>query len=160
MAKRVHGEIEEAYTGGFGPKARNKFLEVLEDTGNISESLRAIGTRRASLKRYLNTHPEFAKLYHAALGTGIESIHDEAIRRARDGVEQNVWYKGEVVGTDTKHSDALMLALLKAHHPAFRDKIEVSGPDGGPIELAAVKQRFEDIVTRHHAVAHAEEGDG
>jgi hypothetical protein len=89
------------------------------------------------------TDEEFAKEWDMALEEAIDSLEQEAWRRARDGVDDPVIHKGmmtmhvvtdPLTGEETvqpltvkKYSDRLMEVLLKAHRPKFRDKVEHSG---------------------------------
>lgn len=49
----------------------------------------------------------------AATEVGAMQLESEAIRRAKVGVEEAVYYQGAVVGYETKYSDTLMTLLLK-----------------------------------------------
>lgn len=49
----------------------------------------------------------------AATEVGAMQLESEAIRRAKVGIEEGVYYQGEVVGYETKYSDTLMTLLLK-----------------------------------------------
>lgn len=51
-------------------------------------------------------------------------LENEALRRALKGTEEHVFYKGEITGAKTKYSDALLIALLKAHCPEKYGKAE------------------------------------
>jgi len=53
---------------------------------------------------------------------GMEALEDEAIRRGKDGIEEPVFYQGEVCGHVRKFSDVLLMFALKANRPEkFRD---------------------------------------
>lgn len=100
-------------------------------------------------KRYVNYGAveefEDAMLAHA------DVLEAECIRRAFKGVEQDVWYQGEKVGTKIVYSDQLLLAALKARHPAYADKqkIDMSSSDGS----MATKQN--DVIAAARRIAFA-----
>ena len=48
---------------------------------------------------------------------GVDLLEAELHKRAFEGVERPVYYKGEQVGTWRFYSDALAMFLLKAHRP-------------------------------------------
>ena len=52
------------------------------------------------------------------------SAGDLAVKKFQTGV----FYKGEVVGSTKKYSDRLLMFLLKAHDPKFRDGVKVEQP--------------------------------
>jgi hypothetical protein len=94
--------------------------------------------------------PEFAAAWEEALEEATDLLEEEARRRAHDGYEEPVYYKGTQCGVITRYSDQLMITLLKAHRPAkFRENIrqELSGPDGGPIRTQDVSDMStEDLL--------------
>jgi hypothetical protein len=57
-----------------------------------------------------------------------DHIRGEAKRRAIDGWEEPLFWKGQPTGhTIRKKSDRMLELLLKAHCPEFRDTIEHKG---------------------------------
>jgi hypothetical protein len=50
---------------------------------------------------------------------GAQGLISEATRRAVRGIEEDIYYKGEVVGQKTLYSDGLLSKLLEANIPKF-----------------------------------------
>lgn len=74
---------------------------------------------------------------------------DEADRRAMDGVEEGVWYKGKKVGKQVKYSDNLLKVMLAAGDPdRFSDKRDVrhSGGVSLKLTLSGVRGNREKVV--------------
>ena len=95
------------------------FLAALAETGMVGEAAARAGVPRASLYRKKAADPDFAAAWATALEAGLDGLRDEAVRRARDGVEETVWHRGEPVGTRRRYSDQLLMFLLRAHQPAL-----------------------------------------
>lgn len=116
--------------------ARERFLAVLIETGNVSEAARAVNVSRNAVYLLKERDVGFAKLWDEAVETSIDALELEARRRALHGYEKPVWYKGEQVGTMTEYSDRLIELLLKAHRPnKFRERVELSqGQSSGEAE--------------------------
>lgn len=113
-----------------------RFLEALADYGNVSAACRLAKVSRDTAYRHRNTDVDFATAWEAAAALGVESLEDEARRRAYKGVRKPVYQKGELVGYVQEYSDTLMIFLLKAHKPEkYRERHEFSGPNGGPIPI-------------------------
>lgn len=115
------------------------FLEALADTCNVREACRAADIARNSAYLWRNDDAEFARKWATALQIGAEALEDEAVRRAKDGVDEPVFHKGAVCGLVRKYSDTLLIFLLKGARPekySERVKAEHSGPDGAPIPIA------------------------
>lgn len=99
------------------PKKKKAFLERLAATGNVTDCAAALRLARPTLYRHRKEDSEFAQAWNEAIELAVEVLEDEAKRRAVDGVEEPVYYKGEVCGTVRKYSDTLLIVLLKAHKP-------------------------------------------
>jgi hypothetical protein len=52
---------------------------------------------------------------------GMQGLVSEAIRRGARGVDEDVYYKGDVVGQKRVYSDGQLQTLLKAKIPEFTD---------------------------------------
>ena len=59
----------------------------------------------------------------------MDLLEGEARRRAT-GIKRDVWYAGEVVGSESVYSDTLLMFLMRAHRPHLYGenmKVEHSG---------------------------------
>jgi hypothetical protein len=117
-----------------GPQleARKKaFLTTLAHTGVIAAAAAKAGLPKSTVVNWLKIDPAFAEAYQEALEVAADLLELEALRRATHGVAEAVWHKpkeGEpyIVGYNTKYSDSLLIALLKAKKPEqFRERYEV-----------------------------------
>ena len=109
---------------------RFKFLCLFSESGNVTESAKKAGLNRQHLYEFRDNNTEFATAWEACRKLAGEALKDEAYRRAKEGVEEPVFFKGRKVGTVRKYSDALLSLLLKAAFPdefAERKKTELSG---------------------------------
>lgn len=92
-----------------------KYLAVLRSTGSHSLAQRASGILNR-IVRYTESASELImKLKDDALDENSNYLEDEARRRAVEGVEEPVFYQGDVVGHVKKYSDDLLKLLLKAN---------------------------------------------
>lgn len=112
------------------PEKRTAFLSALADCGNVADAARQAGIARNALYLWKRDDSEFATEWEAALIAGGETLEEEAVRRARDGWDEPVWYQGQQIGTVRRYSDTLLIFLLKGLMPekySERQKIEHSG---------------------------------
>lgn len=110
----------------------------------MADAARQAGIARNALYLWKKDDPEFAAEWEAALIAGGETLEEEAVRRARDGWDEPVWYQGEQVGTVRRYSDTLMIFLLKGVMPekyGDRQKVEMSGSVDLAGRLAAARER-------------------
>ncbi len=121
---------------------RFRFLCLLSETGNVSESARKAGINRQYVYDLRDSDSEFAAAWEKCLERAGEVLLNEARRRAVDGVEEPVFYKGEICGTVLKYSDALLSLLLKATFPdKFQDRSKVE--HDGKIDVTGLDERIE-----------------
>lgn len=119
------------------PEKDFAFLCTLAETGNVTRSAAAIGASRSTVYEWREADAEFAKEWERAMRVATLGLEDEARRRGEEGVEEPVFHMGAVCGTVRKYSDTLLIFLLKARDPKYREKtaMELTGANGGPVEL-------------------------
>ena len=112
------------------PEKEAKFLEALADTCNVREACKAAGIARNSAYLWRRDEPDFRKKWEEAVEVGADALEEEAVRRAREGVDEAVYYKGDICGTVRKYSDTLLIFLLKGAKPKkYGDKVALTGGD-------------------------------
>ena len=109
-------------------RAKEKFIEVVRTTCNVSEATRSIGMARRSLYDARDRDTEFAQLWDEAVEEATDALEREAWRRAVEGWDEPVFYQGKAVGAVRKYSDRMLELLLKGHRPEkYKDRHEISG---------------------------------
>jgi hypothetical protein len=146
--------------GKRGPKSTDEraaaqavFLRSFSANGNITASCRAAQVARGTLYEWLEHDEAFGVQYHSAKEEAVDVLEAEAYRRAVQGVERYVVSMGKVVRdeqsgkalAEREYSDTLLLNLLRAHSPKFRDsrRVELTGADGGPLAIEVNDARAE-----------------
>jgi AcrR family transcriptional regulator len=128
-------------------KTRQAFLKALAEGASVSKSAEAAGVARSAVYRWRDDDAAFKAAWVEAYEIGADTLEDEAIRRGRDGVEKPLAHQGVLTGAVvTEYSDRMLEIMLKARRPSiYRDRasVELSGPDGGPIEH---KTDFSDVI--------------
>ncbi|MEH6700553.1 hypothetical protein [Parasphingorhabdus sp.] len=102
---------------------RVKFLEALAQTGNVQASAYFVQRTRQSAYDLKRRDPDFARAWLAALVLAREEAQDKLQERAIEGVEEEIFYHGEVVATRRRYDSRLLLA-----HLARLDKIAAEIP--------------------------------
>ena len=109
-------------------QARTAFLDKLRDTANVSLAAREAGHPRQTWYKFKEADPEFADAWADALEEATDDLEAVARRRAKEGFDRAVFYKGQIVGTVRDYSDQLMVTLLRAHLPPKTRSLTVSAP--------------------------------
>jgi AcrR family transcriptional regulator len=85
--------------------AKAVFLARLVDAMTITVAAESAGIDRATAYRWRESDAEFAEAWDAALEAGTDRLEQEAIRRARDGVEEPVVYQGQLTPIFERNED-------------------------------------------------------
>jgi hypothetical protein len=65
----------------------------------------------------------------------VDSAEEELRRRGIYGYDKPIYYNGDKVGSATEYSDACLIFYLKGRRQdVFRERMEHSGPGGGPLQ--------------------------
>lgn len=99
-------------------------LELIEDAiaaahGSISRAAHQLGFRPHHLHLWMKSDPTVYERIRAAQLIGHASLEDVAIERATEGVTEDVYFQGNVVGQKQVYSDGLLTTLLKARVEGF-----------------------------------------
>lgn len=145
------------------PQKRADFLAKLSETANVTIAARHVGVSRKRMYDIYKNEPDFKELWDAALAEAVDVLVDMAHKRAFQGTTKPVFHRGEVCGEIREYSDTLTIFLLKAHDPEkFRDnhKLELSGPNNGPVEISDTDTaaRLAKLMVAAQARRDSEEG--
>lgn len=114
------------------PALLKVFLETFRKTGIVSRACKAAGICPSTISRLRNTNPHFAEVYDLCRKEAVDMLEEEARRRAFEGVEKPVFYKGTEVGVVREYSDKLLEFLLTYNHPEkFGGNSKHRDADGG-----------------------------
>lgn len=114
------------------------FLDAYEKFGRVDYASQIAGISPKLHYSWMSTDPEYRPRFEESERLGVRALQDEAKRRAFDS------------------SDRLLEFLLKGLDPATfgdRFKAEMSGPNGGPIQIQA--QQLEALSDEELAQARA-----
>jgi len=92
------------------------FIAALAATGVVNQAARTIGASLEALYR-LRHKPgaeAFAAAWDDAVDRGVQRLEDCALARAIEGEERMVVAGGQVVGTEIRHNEALVMFFLRS----------------------------------------------
>lgn len=146
------------------------FLASYARSANVTASCIVAGISRSTV-HYWNEHDldDFSKRYNIADKEADDAIEQEIHRRGIEGVDEPVIYKGEMQGvwiddagrpaaahvpgahltplTVKRYSDVLLIVRAKARMPSkYRDRVEHTGADGGPIQVEDARRKLYDLI--------------
>lgn len=122
---------------------KDRFLSKYLRYCAIGKAATAAGISRRQVDRWLTSDSKFAADFKDAQKEALEILEMEARRRAVNGVNKPIFYKGEKCGAVKEYSDTLLICLLKANAPEkYRERQEITGPNGGPVLIKEVEVRL------------------
>lgn len=121
------------------------FLEHYATSANITASCKVSGLDRRVVL-YLREHDEaFQEAFQQAHDISVDALVAEVRRRGLEGVsEPTGWYKGEAGGYVQRYSDNLLMFQVKREIPEYRDRWEVTGAGGQPLQITVAAYRAEE----------------
>ncbi len=118
------------------PEKGAAFLAALTEGLSITAACEAAGIARRTVYNWRDADPDFAAAWDEAIDAGTDRLEDEARRRALEGSDKPVFYKGGEVGAIREYSDTLMIFLLKARRPEkFRERHDVNHTGSIAVEV-------------------------
>jgi len=123
------------------------FFLALQNGHSVRSACLASGYTRQVVYRWRLSDPDFDEAWQQALMMAADLLEEEADRRARDGTDQPVFFRGGEVGAKRKFSDALLLARLKAIKPhLYRERTARPVDEQRPITVVVRDYDLEDQV--------------
>jgi hypothetical protein len=118
------------------------FLSTYRKTGALQKSCSAAGITKRSLEAFTNSikGEDFADAFQNALEEWQETIEAEISRRAIEGVDKGVYFKGVLMDTEKEYSDSLLIKMAESTIPKYSKKLEIDMKT--PIQV--VINRFTD----------------
>lgn len=104
------------------------FFQMLAATGNVSRAASESGYKRQRVYDIRKAEKDFAEEWDDAIAEYEAVLEAELRRRAVDGIDEPIVYKGQVTNTVKRYSDTLLMFYLKKINPAYRDNHK--GDDG------------------------------
>jgi hypothetical protein len=120
---------------GWTRERKALFLDHLATRGNVRAACASVGMSREAAYRLRRREALFARGWDAALVLARDLTAETLGDRAIDGIEEDIWHRGELVGSKRRYDIRLLLA-----HMARLDKL--AGEQASPGDA----ERFDEIL--------------
>ena len=101
--------------------------QLQANCGDMLDACKSVGVSLIFVNQWRKDDKEVHERLTEAERVGMQGLVSEAIRRGVRGHDEDVYFKGEVVGTKKVFSDGLLQSLLKAKIPEFSKDGESGG---------------------------------
>ena len=102
--------------------------ELQSNCGDELAACRVVGVSVQFVRQWAKDDKDVADTLTEAVNVGTLGLVSAAIRRGVHGVEEDVYFKGAVVGQKINYSDSLLNKLLEAKVPEFAKKTDAAAP--------------------------------
>lgn len=103
---------------------QDAFLKCFAECGIVTHACKHANIVRQNIWVW-NKDPEFAARFEEARQEALEKLELEMWRRAHDGWDEPVWYKGEQCGVVRRYDSALLMFALRGLAPEkYRERYE------------------------------------
>lgn len=100
--------------------------ELQKNCGDMLAACRSVGVSLIFVEQWRKDDRTINEKLSEAERVGTQGLFSAAIQRGVHGVDEDVYYKGIVVGQKKNYSDSLLMGLLKAKIPEFSKDSEGS----------------------------------
>jgi hypothetical protein len=140
-------------------------LEALEQAlcechGDLLAACQAIGANFREACLWRDADPEVAERMRVAQVMGWATLENAAYKRAVHGVDKNVYYQGEVVGTEKVYSDGLLTQMMKARLPAYGEDAAARNPVTVNVAVMPRANSYEDWVMQRERMLSGDAASG
>lgn len=127
------------------------FIAAYAATANMTAAATAAKTNRSNHYKWMTNDETYRRAFEAIQEEVGQTLEDEAVRRAHEGVKRPVMYRGKPVKQgrrilyEIEYSDQLLIALLKRFRPnLYRERTvtEVTGSIELVDRLQAARKRL------------------
>jgi hypothetical protein len=99
------------------------FLDLLSEGMSVTAACERADIPRRSVYNRRRADQAFRERWDEALDMAADMLEAEADRRGRDGWSEDVYYRGQVVGTRRRYSDRMLIFRLRALRPELYGKV-------------------------------------
>lgn len=136
VSPKVVALAENEYRLGLVLKMAD-FLQTLGSTGcSVRQACKRSGINRMLADSLRVRVPAFAAAWDEVFEEVTDTLEEAGLKRAVDGVEEDVYFQGMKVGKKRVYSDSLLAMMLQGRRPGTykqRTAAELTGKDGAPI---------------------------
>jgi len=135
--------------------AKRSFIAAFRDCASVKVACQLAKINRSTVSGWRKHDASFRALWEEVQDETAQSLEDEAVRRAYEGIKRPIYYRGKplVIGRgknkrqvyDVEYSDQLLIILLKRYRPhLYREttNIEHSGSINLVEKLTAARERL------------------
>ncbi len=148
--------LPNRYLGGrprvMSYKIKCAYLEKVRETGLLDKSAVDVGVCGDTARANRKNDEEFALAVDDAMKYNNDLVRGEIFRRGVLGVEEPVFYQGEICGHIKKYSDKLIELEAKRRMPEYRDRVNIDATvQHGVVVIPAGPQAVEDWSAQNDA---------
>jgi hypothetical protein len=101
---------------------QKSFLAAFERVGTVCGAALVANVNRQQHYKWMREDETYPARFQKAIEAVVQSLEEQALKRARDGWLEDVYHDGKVVGQRRRFSTAMTIFMLKCWYPEkYRD---------------------------------------
>ena len=154
QAKRYFRVENRKFTPKVVEELKMAFCRAYAQHGIVLDGTTAAGIDRRTYKKWRKEDADFDEACREAEEMANDLMEKEARRRAIDGFQRPVIYRGEITTHYTDYSDALLQTLMRGNKPdKYKERREMSGSVANPLTVDT-KETKEQVVLSILSLVH------
>lgn len=138
---RSRAKQENIHRLGLVDRANDFLAAMREARCSVRQACKVSGLNRTAADSLRARVPEFDQLWREIFAGVTDELEQAALKRAIDGVERDVYHRGEVCGHEVVYSDSLLAMLLQGRRPeTYKQRVsnELTGDPSKPVRHEVV----------------------
>lgn len=136
----------------FDDEQKERYLQVLAETGRKGEAAQSVGVCPTTVKRHIEIDPDFAEAYENALDAYRDKVHDIAQSTYDGRLKKPILggqFKDEIVAHETIIHANILAMELKRVDPSYKDRQEIDmNVKGGVLVVPDASETKEEYLAR------------
>jgi hypothetical protein len=128
----------------------NDFLKALQESQcMVAIACKVSGLTRSHAIKLRNKIPAFDELWTEIYDDVTDVIENTAYKRAVEGIEEPVYYKGDLVDTKLVYSDSLLTLLLQSRRPeVYKQRAAIEAQPVGTFNFQMVMAEDDNVQSK------------
>lgn len=127
-----------AHSDSFRQRKMREYVNALRRIGTVAGAAREVWVSAVWVRKWMARDADFKAKTEKAMEEHVDLLLAEAQRRAVEGIDKPVFYKGSVCGKIREYSDNLLMFLVKGKRPEYASANLFQLPGDG-VQITIVK---------------------
>jgi hypothetical protein len=118
--------------------------EQIKEGVTVLNACQSAGISYNTFRNWQRQDVDILAMYNEADDVVTQRLIDVGVKHSAEGTTKGIYYKGQLVASETEYDHTLLMRMIEARDKRYaqRNKVELTGADGGPIEFKQITITF------------------